>query len=357
MSQTIKLGIIGTGGMARLHAESFKKLPGVELTSCLDVVPGRAAEFAKNNGVNGVAKDLNDLLDQVDAVAVVTPDRFHAEPALAVLQAGKHLLCEKPLCPTLAEARQVAGAARQAAGRGVIHMINFSYRTSAALQHAMTLVRTGQLGELRHLHSYYLQGWLSANTWGSKENLLWRLQTAAGSGGVLGDLGCHILDLTTAVGGEVARIRCDLRTFPKITADGQTVTAWQGKPLDANDTANIELEFTNGAIGLVHTTRWATGHNNSLRLEAHGTTGALMFDLDRDYHKIDLCLGAARQGHTWTTEALPPTPNNYERFIQAIQTGRPDQPDILRGAQIQAYLDACERSSKSGQWEKISSWE
>ena len=187
-----------------------------------------------------------------------------------------------------------------------VHILQGMADPDVPWQHAMTLVRTGQLGELRHLHSYYLQGWLAANTWGNKENLLWRLQTAAGSGGVLGDLGCHILDLTTAVGGEVARIRCDLRTFPKITADGQTVTAWQGKPLDANDTANIELEFTNGAIGLVHTTRWATGHSNSLRLEAHGTTGALMFDLDRDYHKIDLILEAARNGSTWTTEALPP---------------------------------------------------
>jgi len=359
MSKIIKLGIIGTGGMARWHAECFKKLPGVELTSCLDIVPGRAAAFAKANGVKQTAQNTGELLEQVDAVSVVTPDRFHAEPALAALQAGKHLFCEKPLCPTLAEARQVASAARQAARNGVIQMINFSYRASAALQHAMMLARAGQLGELRHIHSFYLQGWLAAATWGSwtQENLLWRLQTGAGSGGVLGDLGCHILDLTTAVGGEVAQVRCDLRTFPKIDPAGHSVREWQGQPLDANDTAIIALEFTTGAMGLVHTTRWAAGHSNSLRLEVHGTEGALMFDLDRDYHKIDLCLGAARQGPTWTTESLTPTPSNYERFIRAIQTGQPDQPDIIRGAQIQAYLDACERSAKSGQWEKVSAWE
>ena len=359
MSKIIKLGIIGTGGMARWHAECFKKLPGVELTSCLDVVPGRAADFAKANGVKHVAQNISELLNQVDAVTVVTPDRYHAAPALAVLQDGKHLLCEKPLCPTLTEARQVATAARQAARNGVIQMINFSYRASAALQQALSLVQAGQLGELRHIHSYYLQGWLSSATSGSwtTENLLWRLQTAAGSGGVLGDLGCHILDLTTAVGGEVARIRCDLRTFPKTDPAGHSVQEWQGQQLDANDTAIIELEFTTGAIGLVQTTRWAAGHSNSLRLEAHGTEGALMFDLDRDYHKIDLCLGAARQAPTWTTESLTPTPTNYERFIRAIQTGQPDQPDIIRGAQIQAYLDACERSAKTGQWEKINAWE
>ena len=359
MQKKIKVGIIGTGGMARAHAENFKKFPGVELTSCLDIVPGRAAEFAKTNGVKYVAENTDQLLDQVDAVAVVTPDRFHAEPSLATLKAGKHLLCEKPLCPTLTEARKVAAAAKRAAGKGVIHMINFSYRSSAALQYASELARAGKLGELRHVHSYYLQGWLATTTWGSwtKEAMLWRLQTAAGSAGVLGDLGCHILDLTTAVGGNVKRARCNLQTFPKIDPHGKPVTKWAGKKLDANDTAIIELEFTNGATGLVHTTRWATGHSNSLRLEAHGTTGALWFDLDRDYRKIDLCLGDARHKAQWTTKTIAPTPTNHARFIRAIRTGQPDQPDILRGAQIQAYLDACERSAKSGRWETVRAWQ
>ncbi|MCG3149819.1 MAG: Myo-inositol 2-dehydrogenase [Verrucomicrobiae bacterium] len=357
--KTIKLGIVGTGGMANHHAQSFQKMAGVELTSCLDVVPGRADEFAKKHNVKHSAKDIAQLLDQVDAVAVVTPDRFHAEPALAVLKAGKHLLCEKPLCPTLAEAKKVAQAAEKAARKGAIHMINFSYRYSAAFQQAIRMVRDGKLGALRHVHSYYLQSWLSGDGWGnwSKEGFLWRLQTTAGSGGVLGDVGCHILDLTTGVAGEVARIRCELRTFPKRAPTGDFVTEWQGTALDANDTAIIELEFTDGAIGIVHTTRWATGHNNSLRLEAHGTEGALMFDLDRDFHKLDHCLGDARHKAAWTTETLTPTPSNYERFITAIRTGQPDQPDIVRGAQVQAYLDACERSAKSGRWEKIRAWD
>ena len=358
MRKIIKLGIVGTGGMANHHADQFKKMAGVELCSCLDVVPGRAEAFAKKHGVKHTAANIDQLLDQVDAVTVVTPDRFHAEPSLAVLKAGKHLLCEKPLCPTLVEARQVAAAAKKAARKGTIQMINFSYRASAALQHAMGLVRTGKLGALRHVHSFYLQSWLTSDVWSSwtKEGFLWRLQTAAGSGGVLGDLGCHILDMTTAVAGDVTRIRCDLRTFPKVAPTGQIVTTWKGKKLDANDTALITIEFTNGAVGTVQTTRWATGHSNHLRLEAHGTAGALMFDLDRDYNKIDTCLGSARHKVKWTTTALKPTPNNYTRFIRAIQTGKPDQPDIIRGAQVQAYLDACERSAKSGKWESVQSW-
>ncbi len=358
MHKTIRVGIVGTGGMANYHADQFKKQAGVKLTSCLDVLPDRAKAYAEKHGVERVAKTLPELLEHVDAVAIVTPDRFHAEPALATLQAGKHLLCEKPLTVTLAEARQVAAAAKKAAKHGVIQMINFSYRGSAAFQKGIELVATGKLGAVRHVHSWYLQSWLAGKVWGGwqAEGLLWRLQTAAGSGGVLGDLGCHILDLTTAVAGEVARIRCNLRTFPKVTPDGQTVTEWQGKKLDANDTAIIEIEFTNGAVGVVQTTRWATGHGNSLRLEAHGTEGALMFDLDRDSAKIDLCLGASRDDCKWETETLPATPSNWERFIHAIHTGKPDQPDILRGAQVQAYLDACERSAQSGQWEAVNAW-
>jgi predicted dehydrogenase len=354
--KTIQLGIVGTGGMAHAHARAFAKLPAVQLTSCLDVVPGRAETFAQTHGVKTVARSLDELLERVDAVTVVTPDRFHVGPSLAALKAGKHLLCEKPLALTLADARQVARAAQRA---GVIHMINFVYRGSAAFQRAIQLVRAGRLGALRHVHSFYLQSWLASTMWGhwTTEGLLWRLQTAAGSGGVLGDIGCHILDLTTAVAGEVARLRCDLRTFPKIGPTGKTVTTWAGRPLDANDTAIIELEFTTGAIGLVQTSRWATGHKNHLRLEAHGTEGALMFDLDRDWHALDLCLGAHRRDANWTTKTLKPTPSVYQRFIRAIRTGQPDQPDLIRGAQVQAYLDACERSAKSGRWEKVRAWE
>lgn len=354
---TIKIGIVGTGGMAKAHADNFKAIPGVELTSCLDVVPGRAEAFAKATGTKGTARTLDELIDQVDAIAVVTPDRFHAEPSTKILQAGKHLLCEKPLTVTLAEARGVAAAAQAASKKGVIHMVNFSYRRSAAMQKAIELVQSGKLGALRHVHSFYLQAWLGAATWGdwSSDAMLWRLQTAAGSGGVLGDIGCHILDMTTAVAGEVEAVRCELRTFPKLHK-GKPVSEFRGKKLDANDSAVIEIAFTGGALGVVHTTRWATGHNNHLRCEVHGTGGALQFDLDAGYDDINLCLGKDTKAPTWVKKSLKPTPSNWQRFVKAIKSGKPDQPDVLRGAQVQSYLDACERSATSGQWEKIQPW-
>ena len=356
MPKKIRFGIVGTGGMANAHAQNFSQIAGVELTSCVDVIPERAAAFAQKHGFAHTANSLDELIDRCDAVCVVTPDKHHAEPSVRILNAGRHLLCEKPLTTTLDEARAVAQAAVAAGEQGVVHMTNFSYRSSAAFQEAMKVVRSGRLGALRHTHSFYLQTWLSADVWGhwSREAFLWRLDRRT-SGGVLGDLGCHILDMTTGIAGEVRRVRCELRTFPKVF-EGELVTEKDGRNLDANDTAVIQLEFADGSIGVVQTSRWATGHVNHLRCEVHGTEGALCLDLDRSYTALDLSLGADAQKARWKTMELKPTPTNYERFAKAIRTGRPDQPDAVRGAQIQAYLDACERSADSGNWEDVLPW-
>jgi predicted dehydrogenase len=354
----LRIGIVGTGGMAHQHAEQFAKQKGVVLASCLDVVPGRAQEFAAKHGVARVAERLEDLLDEVDAVTLVTPDGAHYEGALSVLQAGKHLLCEKPLTVTLAEAKAVAKLAKRQSAKGKIGMVNFSYRRSAALQKAIELASSGKLGELRHAHGFYLQSWIATPIWGhwTNESWLWRMSTKTGSAGVLGDVGCHLLDLMTSVTGDVAEVRCALGNFPKIGQDGKAYTKWNNQPLDANDTALIELRFAHGGLGVLHTSRWATGHANHLRLEVHGTEGALMFDLDRSYDTLDTCLGKDAASAKWKTVKLAPAPTIYERFVRAIKTGDADQPDLVRGAQIQAYLDACERSATSGHWEKISKW-
>jgi predicted dehydrogenase len=345
--------------MAAQHAEQFAKQKGVTLASCLDVVPGRARAFADKHGVARVAERLEDLLAEVDAVTLVTPDRFHCDGALSVLQAGKHLLCEKPLTVTLKEAKAVAVAAKRASLRGQIGMVNFSYRRSAALQRAIELARSGKLGELRHAHGFYLQSWIATPIWGhwTNETWLWRMSTKAGSGGVLGDVGCHLLDLMTSVTGDVTELRCALGNFPKVGQDGKSYTKWQGQALDANDTALIELRFADGGLGVLHTSRWATGHANHLRLEVHGTEGALMFDLDRSYETLDTCLGKDAATAKWKTEQLKPAPTIYERFVTAVRDGQQDQPDLLRGAQIQAYLDACERSARSGRWQKVAKWQ
>lgn len=344
---SIKLGIVGTGGMANWHATQFAKLADITLAACLDVVPDRAKAFAEKHTIAYCASDLADLLKRVDAITIVTPDAFHAQTCIAALKARKHVLCEKPLTVTLREAKQVVAAHKKA--KGIIGMVNFSYRRSAAMQKALTLAASGALGEVRHVHAHYMQGWLTTMREPKDGIVPWRLQAKTG-GGVLGDLGCHILDLTTAVTGTVKKVRCHFGNWPKIRSDGKRWSEWKKQKADANDTAIIEMQFAQGGLGVIHTTRWATGRGNTIRVEAHGTAGALMFDLDRSYEQLDTYDLATQK---WSTETLPVAPDIYERFVTSIRTGTNDQPDLARGAQIQAILDACVRSAKNGRWEIV----
>ena len=113
----------------------------------------------------------------------------------------------------------------------------------------------------------------------------------------------------------------------------------------------IQLDFGGTALGVVQATRWATGHINHLRVELHGSEGALRFDLDDSYERLHSCLGRDVKKGVWKSREFKPAPNVWERFCRAVRTGRAEAPDIARGAQVQAMLDACERSAASGAWE------
>ncbi|MEM7577992.1 MAG: Gfo/Idh/MocA family oxidoreductase [Planctomycetota bacterium] len=350
----IKHGIIGTGGMARAHAGHFADIRGVHLHGCFDVAPGRAEAFAAERGIKHAFDSQAALIDACDSVSVVTPDAYHAAISLAVLKAGKHLLCEKPLTTNLPDAKKVAKAAVKAAkDNGAVHMVNFSYRDSAAFQKAMHIAKRGDLGAIRHCDGKYFQAWLASTVWGSSlsEGWLWRQQIPKGggkaAGGTLGDIGCHILDFTTAIAGDLKALRCSAKTFPKIHPEtGETVTSYDGKKLNANDSVIIELELAAGGMGTIQSSRWIVGHPNQVALGVYGTLGSIEIDLEDSYTKLRVCSGKDRHTATWKTIECKPTPNNYQRFAKSIKTGKNDQADVLRGAQIQAYLDACERSAE-----------
>ena len=341
----LRLGVIGTGGMANAHANEFKKLKGVRLVACADVVPERAKAFAEKHGIPASYGDYREMLtaEALDAVTNVTIDAAHAEVALAVIGKGLPILSEKPLATTLADARKMAAAARKA---GVVNMVNFSYRNSSGLQAACQLMKTGKLGRVMHVESSYLQSWLISRGWGDwrqAPGMTWRLSTKHGSAGVLGDLGCHIYDLTTLLAGDIASIDCRLKTFDK----GVRGNRLGEYVLDANDSFVSTVEFANGAIGTVHSSRWATGHMNSLRCRVHGDKGAIEIDLDRAYDEYRLCFGpAAIDKPEWKTVKCKPTPNVYQRFVRAIAAGKSDGNDFANGAKIQAYLHYSFESNK-----------
>ncbi|MDQ8193192.1 Gfo/Idh/MocA family oxidoreductase [Coraliomargarita sp. SDUM461004] len=339
----IRVAIIGTGGMAIFHARKFKQTRGCRLTACVDTDPTRLASFAAEHSISEAYTSTTELLAnaKIDAVAIVTPDPYHKAIALECLTAGKHVLCEKPLALNYPDAKAMADAADKA---DVINMVHFTYRNWAPLQKITDIVQAGEIGEVRHLEASYHQSWLVSKQWGewrTSPNWLWRLSTDHGSKGVLGDVGVHILDFATYPAGKIKEVYCHLKTFKK--APRNRIGRYK---LDANDTAVMTVEFANGAIGSIQTTRWMTGHLNRLFLKISGTQGSVSFDSELSDHAYKICKGADIETDTWKIVETKATPDIQQRFIKSIRTGLQDQPDFRRGAEIQKLLDASFKSSE-----------
>lgn len=351
----IRLAIIGTGGMANHQANGFAAIRGCKLVACADIDLGRAQAFAEKHGIGQAYGDAEEMLtrEKLDGVSIVTPDSSHAAVALLALRHGVHVMCEKPLATNAADAAQMA---EEAARRGALTAVNFSYRNSPATQKAAEIVAGGALGALRHVEGRYLQSWLCGmemEEGKANPGMLWRLSTRHGSHGVLGDLGVHLYDLAQFIVGDFAEIRCDLQTFPKAKdCLGEYV-------FDANDSAVATVRFANGALGTLHTTRWAAGHANTVGIRVYGELGGIDLDLDRsDGDQLRMFTIPAdytgwNSDITWKSVKCPKTPNMYERFVKSLKTGVQGQTSFQGGARIQRYLDAAMASSQTQAYVRV----
>lgn len=343
MKMPIRLLILGTGGMARNHAESFSAIDGVQIVAGIDTRPEPLAAFLAAHGIPKGFPSVAEALEwgEFDAVTNVTPDAAHFATTMPLLAAGKHVLCEKPLATSEADARAMEHAAAQA---GVVNMVNLSYRNVPALQLAAQMVREGAIGAVRHFEASYLQSWLTQDAWGAwdkESQWLWRLSTAHGSKGVLGDVGIHILDYATFIAGQaVAEISCRLATFDK--APGGRIGDYV---LDANDSATMQVILQNGALGTVAATRFASGHLNDLRLRLYGDKGGLEVRFEKAESRLLACLEPELTSATWTELPCPPVPTVYQRFVAAIRGEAPADPTFARGADLQRLLDLAEASA------------
>jgi predicted dehydrogenase len=258
-----------------------------------------------------------------------------------MLAAGKHVFCEKPLALNFEEADEMT---RTASDARVVSMVNLTYRNVPALQKARELVRAGSIGEVRHVEASYLQSWLASKYWGdwrTESRWLWRLSKAHGSNGVLGDIGIHILDFASyGAASEIVNVSCRLKAFPK--APENQIDEFT---LDANDSFVMAVEFSNGALGTIHASRWATGYRDDLQLRIFGSQGALNVSYgSRDANglripRLDVCLGEDVETHTWKHFPLTPVETNYERFIRAIRQGETLEPSFAHAANLQRILD------------------
>jgi predicted dehydrogenase len=223
---------------------------------------------------------------------------------------------------------------------GLVGMVNLTYRNVPAIQQARKMIAEGEIGNVRHVEASYRQSWLVSNQfgdWRTEPRWLWRLSASHGSKGVLGDVGIHILDFATyAIGLDPVDIQARLQTFHK--APGDRVGDYV---LDANDSAVMSVTFANGALGVIHASRFMTGYGNTLRLHVFGDQGALEVDFSHECTSLRACTGDNVHDISWRLVRCPPVLTNYAKFIEAVRAGKTAEPSFRRAMELQKVLDAC----------------
>lgn len=339
MSAKNRLIILGTGGIAARHAEKFGAIDTIEIAAAVDTNLDRAKTFAEQHAIPNAFGSLDEAIawNGFEAAVNSTPDGAHKPTSLQLIAAGKHVFCEKPLAVNYEDAMVMVEAAEAA---GIINMVNLTYRNAHALQRARQMVDAGEIGTIRHVDANYLQSWLTGKHWGdwrTEERWLWRLSAAHGSKGVLGDIGIHILDFVTfGTGLDISELQARMKTFDK--ADGGAIGAYR---LDVNDSVAMTVELANGALGVVHMSRYATGNLNDLHLTIYGEKGALRIWANQFDSTLHVCLGENIETATWARAPCEPTPRNEERFAEALVSGVNGDPTFRRAAEVQKTLDLC----------------
>jgi predicted dehydrogenase len=370
--------MVGYAFMGRAHSQAWRTVDRVfdlPLRPRLAAICGRdraATEAAAGRlGWAAAETDWRALIarDDVQLIDIAAPGGLHAPIAIAALQAGKHVLCEKPLANTLAEAEAMAAAAEAAFPGGARAMVGFNYRRVPALALARRLVEQGRIGTLRHVRAVYLQDWLVD----PDSPLTWRMQADQAGSGALGDLGAHIVDLARFLtGDEIAGVSAVSATFveerPLPDAEGA------GR-VTVDDAVVFTAKFRSGALGSFEATRYAAGRKNGLRIELNGSAGSLAFDLERlnelEFYDGEDTDGGATAGfrrilvtepeHPYLSGWWPPghtlgwehTFSNQARdLLTAIADGGQPAPSFGDGLAVQRVLDAVQRSAAAGSgWE------
>ena len=358
---------IGYAFMGKAHSNawrnvaSFFDVPAFEQKVLVGRDATGVAEAAAKYGWAESATDWRDVIhrDDIDIIDICAPGWMHAEIAIAALQAGKHVLVEKPLANTLAEAELMTAAAAKARARGVQSMIGFNYRRVPALALAKELIAEGRLGTIRHIRAAYLQDWLTD----TESPMTWRLRKETAGSGALGDIASHAIDqVLFLLGDAVTEVTGRLHTFvnQRPGAEGGL------EDVTVDDAAWATLTLTSGAIASVEVSRVATGQKNSLKLEIYGDKGTILFDLENlnELGFLDATVPVREQGFRRILVNEPEHPyleawwpqghiigwehtftHQIRDFLLAIRDGSQPSPSFEDGLQIQRVLAAVEESA------------
>lgn len=374
---SLGVGMIGYSFMGAVHSHAWRTVGRVfDLGVDVDmrVICGRNEEAvtaaAAKYGWQSAETDWRAVIarDDIDIIDVCTPGSSHEEIAVAALNAGKHVICEKPLANTVAEAERMAAAAQASSGKS---MVAFNYRRVPALAYARELVRQGRLGRIFHVRAVYLQDWIIDPEF----PLVWRLVKEEAGSGALGDLGAHIVDAAQFVtGSQITNVSGELRTFiderPLVGETHlleATKSAERGK-VTVDDAALFLVNFDNGAVGTFEATRFASGRKNGMAIEVNGEKASLRFEFESmnelwvHDHTVDGKDAGFRRvmvtesDHPYVEGWWPPGhvlgydhtfTHEFRDFVLDIVNDRAPEPSFADGLYVQRVLDAVERSSQA----------
>ncbi|MES2094602.1 MAG: Gfo/Idh/MocA family oxidoreductase [Actinomycetota bacterium] len=375
------VALIGYGFMGAAHSQAWRVAPRffeLPVEPRMSVIVGRdrsrVEAAADRLGWAHAETDWQRAIerDDIDLVDICSPGSTHVDIARAALEAGKHVLCEKPLANSVAEAERMADAAERAAAHGVFAMVGFSYRRVPAISFARELVSAGKIGELRQVRALYLQDWLVD----ADGPMTWRLDKAVAGSGSLGDIGAHAIDAVQFITGR--RVESVSGILETLVAErpllgesiglGGTASHERGR-VTVDDVALFTARLEGGVLGSFEATRYATGRKNAFRLEFSGSQGSIAFDLER-MNELEFYDGTDPAGlrgfrrilvtepeHPYMAAWWPtghgigyehPFSHQVRDLLVDIAAGTQPRPSFDDGLQVQRVLEAVESSSAAG---------
>lgn len=372
----LRIGLVGHAFMGAAHSYGWRNaghvfdLPmSIELKALAGTDSIRASEAADKLGWEDSTADWQELIsrDDIDVIDICSPGHTHRDIAIAALAAGKHVLCEKPLANSLAEAQEMAAASQLAALNNVWAMCGFTYRRQPAVSLARKFIQNGSLGDIRHVRVTYLQDWLSDE----KAVHSWRLDAEKAGSGSLGDLGAHAVDLAQwLIGQDIVQLTARTKTFVTERPGPQN----QGPiPVTVDDATFFIAEFSNGLIGTFEATRFALGRKNAFRFEINGSLGSVIWDFEQNnelsrYNSADADLAGftkilvTEDTHPYLDGWWPAGHmlgydhgfiNQAADFTRFISENKQPEPSFESATQVQSVLEAVMKSEENKAWVSV----
>ncbi|MEQ9437573.1 MAG: Gfo/Idh/MocA family oxidoreductase [Cyclobacteriaceae bacterium] len=371
----LRIGLIGTGLMARTHTNGYKRIgdffPELEYRPVLKAICARTPEkvqaFAEQWGYESAETDWKAVVarDDIDAIDICTPNDSHAAIAIAAAEAGKMVLCEKPLARTVAESKPMVEAVEKA---GVLNTVWYNYRRVPAVTLIKQLIDSGKLGKIFHYRANFLQDWTISPDLPQGGDALWRLDVDSAGSGVTGDLLAHCIDTAMWLNGGIKDVSAVTETFIKErvhTATGEV------KKVGIDDACIFHCHFDNGSLGVFEATRYARGHKALNTLEINGEHASLRWNLHdmnylelfdhndegivRGWRSVLVTDGDQPYMDRWW---IPGTSIGYEHsfihqvadFFKSVETGEPCAPTFKDAFETQKVCEAVLDSAASRSW-------